>query len=149
MLLTRSKYYFFLLLLCLSPFVLYKVGWLAISKPAVGKVLYIDETYGRKIGRQEYPVVEFQTEKYVVTVSGNYNLNYNKGADYPIRYNRFKETDTRLNTFLGLWIDTLIWCSIFATTISLTFIAKGIVPRRKLVAVSFTGIRFIDKESCS
>src|SRR5690349_21531146 len=122
MTLTRLQYYFFVLTVFLSPFIIYKVGWLLASKQAIGKVLYVDETYGRRQGRQTYPVVEFSTEKYIVTVKGNYNLLYKKGDTYPIRYNRFKETDTRLNTFLGCWIDTIIWCLIFGVGVSLSFI---------------------------
>jgi hypothetical protein len=140
---SRLQYYFFLLAVFLLPFIIYKVGWLIISKPAVGKVLYINETSGRRSGRQTFPVVEFITPKHVVTVRGNYNLRYKEGDNYPIRYNPFKETDTRLNTFFGCWIDTMIWCLIFAVGVSLTFIADGIVPRGKLVNISAKGVKFI------
>jgi len=85
MVLKRNQFYLLLLGLFISPFILYKIGWLAFSKKTTGTVEYIGETRGRRIGRQVYPVVQFTTDsKHVVTISGDYNLPYAPGDDYRI-----------------------------------------------------------------
>ena len=145
MTLTRTQYYFFLLALSLSPFILYKTGWLLVSKPTVGTVIYIGETHGRNIGRQEYPIVQFMAGKDTITTYGDYNLPYSPGDDYPLRYNPFRTKGIRLNTFMGCWIDTLIWCTIFTVIISIVFLVEGIVPHGKMVYISLRGIIFRDK----
>jgi len=133
------------LAVALLPLTLYKMGWLAFSKPTVGTVLYIAQTNSRTTGRQTYPVVEYNTGRHKLTASGDYNLPYSAGDPYPIRYNQFNETDTRLNTFWGCWIDTMIWNTIFTVIISITFLVDGIVPKESLINLSLKGIKFTEK----
>jgi hypothetical protein len=145
MVLKRNQFYLLLLGLFISPFILYKIGWLAFSKKTTGTVEYIGETRGRRIGRQAYPVVQFTTDsKHVVTISGDYNLPYAPGDDYPIRYNRFNETDARLDTFWGCWIETVIWSIIVFVIISIIFIRPDIVPKEKLIKIRRYHLEFID-----
>jgi hypothetical protein len=147
MIITRVQYYFLLLAVCFAPFVLYKIGWLAISKPCIGTVVSIGETHGRRVGQQTYPVVQFTVDQKIITAYGDYNLPYAEGDLYPIRYNRYNPENTRLNTFLGCWIDTLIWCTIFTVIVSIVFLVEGIVPRNKLVKLSSKGLNFIDQDN--
>jgi hypothetical protein len=124
--------------------ILYKIAWLAVSKTTTGIVEYIAETSGRSTGRQTYPVVRFTTAKRIVTISGDYNLPFARGDDYPIRYNRFNETDARLNTFWGCWIETIIWSIIFFVIISIIFIRPDMIPKGKSVKISRYRLEFID-----
>jgi len=147
MTLSRKQFYCFSLAVCLSPFILYKTGWMIISKPTTGIVFYIDKTHGRGTLEQTFPVVVFIAGKDTVTAYGDYNLPYHPGEEYPIRYNRFIKTDTRLNTFWGCWIDTIIWCTILTVVVTITFLVEGIVPKNKLVRLSLKGIEFIEESS--
>ena len=104
-------------------------------------------TGGRDVGRQTYANVQYHVGWETYTVSGDYNLPYSEGDDYPIRYSIFNNVSIRTNTFWGLWFDTMVWCVIGFVITTIAFLVDGIVPKDRLVKLTKWKLEFIEVRS--
>lgn len=144
--LNRSQFYAFLLVVFLLPLILYKLFWISSSETALGKVLSTGYIKSRSQGYQKFPVVIFETKEDTIQFNASYNLPFQPGDDFPVRYSLNNPKDARLNTFWGCWIETVIICGVLFLALTIIFISKGLIPRNKSIHLTLMGIKYSDRQ---
>ncbi len=84
-------------------------------------------------GVSRHPVYRFKAGADSVWFDGIMNIGYNRGDLVPVRYNASDPYDARVNTFLGLWIDTLLYLIFPSLVLLILYIKPDIIPRKARV----------------
>lgn len=129
MLLSKNKFFLLLFLITFSPFLIYKLVWIARSEKVNGVMGFVGKSYTGQIGHS-YSVVSFQVGKDTIWMNGNDNIFFKKGSAVPIRYQKHDPNDARLNIFPSMWGDTLVYGGIPVAILLLLFLHPHIFPRR-------------------
>jgi len=123
MLLSRSRFFFFLFLLLPGPFVGPKLFWLAASRRTVGRVYFTGGVLDNIEGTSKYLVVRFPLGRDTVEFKSNVYFHWPEDTPVMVRYSRFDPSDARLDVPICIWGDTLahvllplgIWLILFFT----------------------------------
>ena len=124
MLLTRNQFFLILLILfVIGPFYVPRVLWLTHSKKTTGRVWFMGHTLELLGDISQHLVIIFR--------AGNDSVTFNSGGDFhvgdavPVRYQKDNPSDARINTFSGMWEDTLINSLLPLLTLLILFITPG------------------------
>jgi len=120
-----------------SPFLIYKIGWIANSKTANGVVGFIGREYSGQIVRN-YSVISFSANNGIVWFNGNDNDLFKPGQIIPIRYSEDNPKDARVNNFVSIWGDTVVYGGIPTLVILIIFVHPLVVPRKSRLRLGFT-----------
>lgn len=109
MLLSRNKFFVILFVLFTSPFIVAKLVWLAGSKSTTGKVWFTGHTIQLDGAISSHLVILFMAGKDSVNFEAPDNLALKEGEAVPVRYHEDDPTDARVNHFLRIWGDTIVY----------------------------------------
>jgi hypothetical protein len=136
MTLTRTQFFVLIFLLFIAPFYFYKCFWLARSSKAVGQLKFIGHTLELQ-GISSHPVILFKAGNDSIFFNGNVKLEQKPGDYIPIRYQTHNPTDARINTFLSIWGDSImysLWPLLVFLVLALTPERMGpIIPRHSKI----------------
>jgi len=80
----------------------------------------------------EYPVISFVAGKETIWFNGDDNLVFRRHQIVPVRFNKNNPTDAKIDIFVSIWSDTLIYASIALLIWLIVFIHPDIAPRRSV-----------------
>jgi hypothetical protein len=77
-----------------------------------------------------YSVIKFQVNGNTVWFNGDDNIIYKPGETVPVRYPDDNPKGARINDFVNVWGDTVVFGGLPALVIFFVYIHPLIVPRR-------------------
>jgi hypothetical protein len=137
MVLHRTTFFLALSLLLLVPLLAPRTIWLIRSQKSEGIVAY--KTMG-DIGDQirlSSNVIYFRHEKDTVWFNDMANLPLTPGERIPIRYRADHPSDARVDRFLALWGDLLVYGGLPLLLLIVIFLHPDLIPRRSMVRVGW------------
>ena len=132
-----SKLHFILLLALffVSPFLIYKIIWIASAIPATGTMCFMGKTLNGQFS-SDYPVLKFtSTGKDTVFFNAAEGVVLKRGEKVPIRYYRNNPSGARVNNFQGMWVDTVIYAAIPLVILLIVFFHPGIIPKDSTIVI--------------
>jgi hypothetical protein len=129
--------YFFLLLftILIVPFIIYKIVWLAGSEKTYGKMSFIGKTFSGQMD-DVYSVISFMVGKDTIWFNGRNNIFFEEGETLPVRYQPNNPVDAKVNVFLAIWGDTLVYGGIPVLILIVIFVHPQIVPYRSRIQLT-------------
>jgi len=129
--LTRIQVFYTSLAMMLLGLLIYKLIFIIGSVTTTGEVVKIKSwsTGGRYPGTYRAPIVKFNTDKYEVTFQGETNMDIKYGDKVTVIYKTDEPTDAFIYSFVGFWLISLMYCSIFylllIATAIFSYLKKG------------------------
>lgn len=129
--LTRMQVFYTSLAMMLLGLLIYKLSFIIGSETTTGEVVGIKSwsTGGRYPGTYSAPVVKFHTDQYTITFQGETNMDIYYGDQVTVIYKTDDPTDAFIYSFVGFWLVSLIYCSIFylllIATAIFSYLKKG------------------------
>ena len=78
------------------------------SKTAIAEMRFVGHgNLGSVLGISTYPVLRFVADGDSIYFNGNINMDLKKGDEISVRYQGDNHSDARINTFLGIWMDSV------------------------------------------
>lgn len=134
-----SKNHFFLVLfsILIIPVLLQKFIWLAGSRQTNGICSFIGKEYAGQMV-YSYSVIAFPLGSDTVWFNGRNGILYQEGAIVPVRHQVNNPADARINSFISIWGDTLVYGGIPVLILLAIFLHPQIVPfgRRVRIRIS-------------
>ncbi|HKH61669.1 MAG TPA: hypothetical protein VKA49_12600 [Flavitalea sp.] len=127
MLVRRYTFFLTLFILLISPFLVRNLVWLAGSVKTTGTVSFIGRAFAGQ-GMDFYSVVWFVAGKDTVWFNGKNSLLFTEGKQVPVRYQRTSPSDARLDIFLAIWGDTVIYGGLLEVVLLVVFFHPQIIP---------------------
>lgn len=137
MLISRNNFFLAIFLLVIAPILLQKIWWLANAEKANGTMCFV----GKNISGQmvsTYSVIMFKKGNDTIFLNSPDNIIFSKGESVPVKYQRTNPDNARVNTFLGIWGDTLIYCAIPLLILVMVFLHPDVVPYRSIIKLQLT-----------
>ena len=107
MLLTRTQFFLVLSISLLSPFYVPRFLWLIHSEKATGRGWFVGHTLEMQGNVTQHLVIIFKAGDDSVFFNGG-GRKFHVGDSVPVRYQKDNPSDAKVNTFFGMWEDTLI-----------------------------------------
>lgn len=113
--LTRIQVFYTSLGIMLLGLLIYKLSFIIGSETTTGEVVGIKSwsTRGRYPGSYSAPIVKFNTETNEMTFQGETNMDIKYGDKVTVIYKTDEPTDAFIFSFVGFWLISLMYCSIF------------------------------------
>lgn len=113
--LTRMQVFYISLAMMLLGLLIYKLSFIIGSETTTGEVVGIKSwsTRGRYPGSYSAPVVKFNAQKHDITFQGETNMDIQYGEKVTVIYKTDDPTDAFIYSFVGFWLVSLMYCSIF------------------------------------
>lgn len=113
--LTRIQVFYTSLGIMLLGLLIYKLSFIIGSETTTGEVVGVKSwsTRGRYPGTYTAPIVKFSTETHEVTFQGETNMDIKYGDKATVIYKTDEPTDAFIFSFVGFWLISLMYCSIF------------------------------------
>ncbi len=137
MILSKSRFFLLLVLVIAIPFLLYKMNWLLHSQKTSGIMSF----KGKSITGQlvhEYSVLFFKVGKDTVWFDGNDNIFYKEGESVPVRYQINDPQDARIDAFIPIWGDVLVYGGIPILILLVIFLHPQIIPLGSTIKLTTT-----------
>ena len=141
MVIRRTHFFAILFGLVLFPVLLQKIIWLAGSEKTTGTISFVGKRYAGQMV-YSYSVVWFIVDYDTVWFNGKNGLLFKEGQQVPVRYQRKDPTIARLDVFLAIWGDSLVFGGIPLLILLVIFIHREIITYRSRVMVT-RGFPFI------
>ena len=116
MLLGKHPFFFLLLGLIITPFIISKIVWFTTTEKTMGRVAGIGHESGMSLGISSYSLVEFSMGNKIFSFHGG-EENLKEGDMVAIRYPRTNPEDAKLDT----WLTTL-------ESLAFIIFKKGFLP---------------------
>ena len=131
----RTIFFIVLLAIIITPFIGYKLWWIAGSKETTGTMRFVGKEYSGQLVRQ-YAVIRFFVGKDTFWFHGVDNMVFDKGQTVPVRYRKENPSDAHVNGFSGIWIEPLIYASPFLLVLIIVFLHPDLVPRQSRIRIA-------------
>jgi hypothetical protein len=135
MILHRTKFFVLLFIIGMAPFLLYKIWWIANSSKTNGVMGFVGKNYTGQI-EHTYAVIIFKVGEKTFWFNGNENIFFRKGETVPVRYQDKNPYEARLNIFVSMWGDTLVYGGIPLLILLVVFLHPEIIPRSSKVLLA-------------
>jgi hypothetical protein len=110
MIFSRNQFFLLLFFIFISPLYIYKLAWLAGSKQTTGIMEFVGHgNLGSALGISTYPVMKFVVGKDTIHFNGNMDYKMLPEDFVPVRYRQHNPSDAKMNTFICIWGDTLVY----------------------------------------
>lgn len=106
MILTRTQFFLVLSIALLGPFYVPRLLWLARTRSTTGKVWFVGHTLELQGDISRHLVILFKVGGDSFHFNGGGHLKV--GDPVPVRYNKNRPDDARIDTISGIWEDVLI-----------------------------------------
>ena len=114
---------------------LQKLVWLSGSAKTNGTMSFVGKRYAGQMV-YNYSVVWFMVGHDTIWFNGKNGILFQEGQQVPVRYQRKDPKIARLNVFLGIWGDTLVFGGIPVLILMVIFIHPAIIPYRSNVLLT-------------
>lgn len=129
---SRTRFFLTILAIIVVPVLASKLIWLAGSKKADGKVSFIGKRYAGQM-MYTYSVIWFVAGSDTIWFNGRNGIIFNEGETVSVRYQKEDPADARLNIFLGIWGETVVYGGIPVLIWFVIFLHPAIIPYRSRV----------------
>jgi hypothetical protein len=128
MIIGKIPFFLILFLILLIPTLAPRVIWLARSRATMGTMGFEGHgTAGEQIQlTNTYIYYHLRNER--ICFKSIPGLGYREGDPVPVRYLPADLNDARVNTFLGVWGDLLVFAGIPALILLISFLHPDVVP---------------------
>lgn len=109
MTLSRNAFFLSLLIIFASPFVIWKLTWLSRTTVTHGQVWFMGKTIELDGSISSHLVILFLAGKDSISFNAPWNLPFAIGEKVSVRYVSNNPSDARVNTFLRVWGDTIVY----------------------------------------
>ena len=117
-----------LLLIVIIPFIIYKINWLAGSEKAIGKMGFKGKTQtGQYV--HNYSVIFFKVDTVEYWFNGLDNVFFKEGEQVTIRYSRKNPYEAKIDSFVSIWGDTLVYGGIPIAILIVVFLHPHIIRK--------------------
>jgi hypothetical protein len=135
MIIGKQSFFLVLFTILILPFLVYKLLWITNSVESTGSMRYVGKRSSGQL-TSEYSVIRFFVGKDTIWFNSMDNFILEKGTVIPVRYQRHRPADARINSFAGLWGDTLLYIVPLLVILLISFLHADIVPRGSRLRVS-------------
>jgi hypothetical protein len=135
LILNKNRFFLLLTAIVVSPFLFYKIIWLVNSRTATGTMSFVGKEYTGQIAHV-YSVITFPANGKTFWFNGNDNILFKPGEKVDVRYLVNNPRDARIDIFVSIWGDTLIYGGIPALIILMIFFHPLIVPKGSKIRLS-------------
>ena len=104
----KSTFFVALFVILILPFLLHNFFWIVMSREINGSMRYVGKSTSGQLSK-EFSVIRFFIEKDTVWFNGMDNYFFKKDEVVPVRYQVNEPVDARINSFVGLWGDTIMY----------------------------------------
>lgn len=119
----------------LLPFLGYKCWWLAGSEKTTGTMGFIGkEQTGQYI--HTYSVIYFTVGQKKYWFNGTDNILLKENEKVSLRYSKMDPYDAKMNSFIAIWGDTLVYGGIPIAILLVIFLHPFIIPRKAIFKIS-------------
>ncbi len=126
--LSKSALFGCILFLVLAPFLLCKLVWLADSEKATGTMGFKGKTQtGQYV--HNYSVIFFKIDTVEYWFNGLDNVFFKNGEKVAIRYKKKDPYDAKIDSFVSIWGDTLVYGGIPLAILVVVFLHPHIIRR--------------------
>jgi hypothetical protein len=132
---SKNKFFLLLSLVVITPFLIYKMLWLAGTQTATGTMGFVGKEYAGQIVHV-YSVIKFPAGGNTVWFNGNDNILFKPGEKVPVRYVVKNPKDARINYFVSVWGDTVVYGGIPMLIICVAYLHPLIVPRKSRIRIN-------------
>ncbi|HEV3327470.1 MAG TPA: DUF3592 domain-containing protein [Puia sp.] len=134
-----SKTTLFLVLFTLfaAPFVTSRTIWLIHSQKAEGFMAFEGMGYAGDQITLSYSVLYFKHGQDKIWLNSSGNLHLAPGTQVTVRYQAGDPSDARVDTFIQLWGDTLVYGGIPLLILIAVFLHPEVIPRRSKVRLTW------------
>src|SRR2546423_7554823 len=129
MIMRRTTFFFSLIIIVITPFLLYKILWLLHSEKTIGRTGFVGKSYTGQIAHV-YSVIRFMAGHDTIWFNSNDNILYQPGQIVPVRYQSAHPSEARVNIFVSIWGDTVVYGGIPVLILLVMFLHPELVPRR-------------------
>lgn len=131
---SRNLFFTFLLMLLL-PFFVPRIVWLMRSRAVTGSVSFTGKDQAGQFVHV-YAVVTFRANDSLFWFNGPDNMLYEEGTPLPVLYQPDHPADARINSFLSVWGDLLVYTGIPLLLLLILYIHPEIIPWRSRIRFS-------------
>ena len=136
MVMHRTKFFLALFIILMAPLLAYKAIWLIHSQKTIGLMAFAGQgNAGDQITRP-YSVIYFKHGKDTIWFNGLGNLHIHPGTPIPVRYQVGDPSDAKVDIFVGIWGDTLVYGGTPLAILLVMFLHPDVVPRRSKVRLT-------------
>lgn len=136
MILHRTRFFLLLILLLITPVITVKIIWLLGSKKTKGT--FAIESYESALDqiRSPYSLIYFYAGKDTIWFKGPSQLGIAEKTTVPVRYQPDNPSDAKLDSFNGIWTDTIIYGGVPLFFILIVFAHPDVIPYRSKVMLT-------------
>ena len=115
------------------PIIAAKLFWISSASKTKGVMAFEGKEITGQFQRT-YAVIMFSaTGKDTVFFNSADDESFSPGQSVPVLYQRSRPTEAKVDTFTGLWMDTVIYSGLFFLFIAIVFFHPQIIPYRARV----------------
>jgi hypothetical protein len=136
MIMHRTPFFLALFGILLFPLLVHRILWLMHSERTTGIMAF--ETQGT-LGDQitlTYSQIYFKHGKDTIWFYGVAGLGLKKGQLVPVRYQPGNPADAKIDLFIALWGETLVYGGIPFLILLVIFLHPDVIPRRSRVLLT-------------
>ncbi len=110
MVLARNQFFVLLFIIVITPFLSYKIIWLANSKQTTGRMWYTGHgNLGSALGISTYAVIRYRVGNDSLYFNSNVNLDLKAGEIVRVLYKKNNPSDAVIDDFASIWVETLVY----------------------------------------
>lgn len=128
MLISRNQFFMLLLFLVVTLSLGSRLIWLARSDRIIGKVSFTGKSQAGQF-MHTYSVIQFRYKDSLYWFNGQDNLLFEENALVPVRFDPGRPADARIDHFLAIWGDRIVFGGIPMLVLLIIFLQREIFPR--------------------
>ena len=134
---SRPAFFMLLLFIVSIPFIGQTLWWLAHSQRTMGVMWYQGKSYtGQLI--HEYSAIKFTTATDTSWFNTSDNIIFKPGEQVPVRYQVKNHADAKVDMFIEIWGNAVVYGGELALIIVFIFLHPSIIPRKSKIKLSST-----------
>ena len=128
MALSKPTFFAILFFLIVAPFWVVRINWVMHSVKTQGVMQFKGMGLAGDQIPPDYTVISFKAGKETIWFNGLGNLSYKRGEVIPVRFRVDDPYDARVDSFPGIWGDTLVYSGIPSLMLLIIFLHLKVVP---------------------
>ena len=124
----KTPFFLALLFFTTTPFLAFRCLWILHSRKTEGYMAFKGRGEAGEQIPLLYTVIYFKYGKDTVWFNSQANPPLTPGERVPVRYQIDNPSDARLDLFVGIWGDTLVYSGIPALMLLVLFLHRAVIP---------------------
>jgi hypothetical protein len=124
----KTPFFLALLFFTTAPFLAFRCLWVLHSRRAEGRMAFKGRGEAGEQIPLLYTVIYFKLGKDTMWFNSYANPPLTPGERVPVRYQIDNPSDARLDLFVGIWGDTLVYSGIPALMLLVLFLHRAVIP---------------------